>query len=101
MHDSIIFGLRATGYGLDRFLGSRASRMSSVTDPAITLLRDLVAIDSVNPTLVPALAVRRDIARRLADELRAWGLIGRDHRRRCLAGRTSWACSRVERAADR
>ena len=61
MHDSIIFGLRAT-------------RMSSLTDPAIALLRDLVAIDSVNPTLVPGARGEADIARRLADELRAWGL---------------------------
>ena len=42
--------------------------------PAITLLRDLVAIDSVNPTLVPGARGEADIARRLADELRALGL---------------------------
>jgi acetylornithine deacetylase len=43
-------------------------------DPVITLLRDLVAIDSVNPTLVPGARGEGDIARRLADELRALGL---------------------------
>ena len=48
--------------------------MSQPADPAITLLRDLVAIDSVNPTLVPGARGEGDIARRLADELRALGL---------------------------
>ena len=43
-------------------------------DPVIALLRDLVAIDSVNPTLVPGARGETDIARRLADELRAYGL---------------------------
>ena len=43
-------------------------------DPVITLLRDLVAIDSVNPTLVPGARGETDIARRLADELRVYGL---------------------------
>jgi acetylornithine deacetylase len=44
------------------------------TDPAITLLRDLVAIDSVNPTLVPGARGEAEMARRLADELRSLGL---------------------------
>jgi acetylornithine deacetylase len=48
--------------------------MSLVADPVITLLRDLVAIDSVNPTLVPGARGEADIARRLADELRSLGL---------------------------
>jgi acetylornithine deacetylase len=48
--------------------------MSQPADPAITLLRDLVAIDSVNPTLVPGARGEGDIARRLADELRGLGL---------------------------
>jgi acetylornithine deacetylase len=43
-------------------------------DPAISLLRDLVAIDSVNPTLVPGARGEADIARRLSDEMRALGL---------------------------
>lgn len=43
-------------------------------DPVIDLLRDLVAIDSVNPTLVPGARGEVDIARRLGDELRAHGL---------------------------
>jgi acetylornithine deacetylase len=43
-------------------------------DPVVTLLRDLVAIDSVNPTLVRGARGEADIARRLADELRALGL---------------------------
>ena len=44
-------------------------------DPVIDLLRDLVAIDSVNPTLVPGARGEADIARRLGDELRAHGLV--------------------------
>ena len=43
-------------------------------DPVIALLRDLVAIDSVNPTLVAGARGEADVARRLADELRACGL---------------------------
>src|SRR5262245_57889670 len=43
-------------------------------DPVIALLRALVAIDSVNPTLVPGARGEADIARRLAEELRASGL---------------------------
>lgn len=43
-------------------------------DPVIALLRDLVAIDSVNPTLVPGARGEADIAQRLVDELRACGL---------------------------
>jgi acetylornithine deacetylase len=49
--------------------------MESGTDPAIALLRDLVAIDSVNPTLVPGAHGEAEIARRLADELRSLGLV--------------------------
>ena len=40
-------------------------------DPAIRLLRDLVAIDSVNPTLVPGAAGEAQIGRAIADEMRA------------------------------
>jgi acetylornithine deacetylase len=43
-------------------------------DSAISLLQDLVAIDSVNPTLVPGARGEIDVARRLADEMRASGL---------------------------
>jgi acetylornithine deacetylase len=43
-------------------------------DPVVALLRDLVAIDSVNPTLVPGARGEGEIARRLADELRGLGL---------------------------
>ncbi|HZI78989.1 MAG TPA: M20/M25/M40 family metallo-hydrolase [Vicinamibacterales bacterium] len=44
------------------------------TDPVIALLRDLVAIDSVNPSLVPGAAGELAMARRVADEMRASGL---------------------------
>ena len=53
MHDSII------------------SRMSLASDPAIRLLRDLVAIDSVNPALVSGARGESAVAYRLAEELRA------------------------------
>jgi acetylornithine deacetylase len=43
-------------------------------DPAIRLLRELVAIDSVNPTLVPGAAGEADIARAIAGEMRGFGL---------------------------
>jgi acetylornithine deacetylase len=46
----------------------------SVLDPAVALLRDLVAIDSVNPTLSPGARGEADVARRIAGELEAIGL---------------------------
>jgi acetylornithine deacetylase len=43
-------------------------------DPCIRLLRDLVAIDSVNPTLVPGAAGEAAIAEAIAAEMRRGGL---------------------------
>ena len=43
-------------------------------DATIALLADLVAIDSVNPSLVPGARGELEIARRIADECRAAGL---------------------------
>jgi acetylornithine deacetylase len=43
-------------------------------DPAIRLLRDLVTIDSVNPTLVPGAAGEAAIADAIAREMRGFGL---------------------------
>jgi acetylornithine deacetylase len=43
-------------------------------DPVITLLCDLVAIDSVNPALVPGARGEAAIANRIADEMTAAGL---------------------------
>jgi acetylornithine deacetylase len=43
-------------------------------DPTLSLLRDLVAIDSVNPSLVPGAAGEAAIAARIAGELNAIGL---------------------------
>src|SRR4030095_16369797 len=43
-------------------------------DSAIRLLRELVAINSVNPTLVPGAPGERDIADVIAGEMRAAGL---------------------------
>jgi acetylornithine deacetylase len=48
--------------------------MASSDDPAIALLRDLVAIDSVNPTLSPGARGEAEVARRVARELDAIGL---------------------------
>jgi acetylornithine deacetylase len=44
------------------------------SDPVVALLRDLVAIDSVNPSLVPGAAGELAMARRVADDMRASGL---------------------------
>jgi acetylornithine deacetylase len=43
-------------------------------DATVTLLRDLVAIDSVNPSLVPGAAGEQQIAKRIAQELDVLGL---------------------------
>lgn len=43
-------------------------------DPALRLLRDLVAINSVNPTLVPGAPGEREIAGAVASEMRRAGL---------------------------
>ena len=45
-----------------------------MSDPAIALLRDLVAIDSVNPSLVPGAAGEAAIADALAQHMRGMGL---------------------------
>ena len=45
-----------------------------MTDPAIALLRDLVAIDSVNPSLVAGARGEAEVARRIAAECMAIGL---------------------------
>lgn len=45
-----------------------------IMDPVVGLLRDLVAIDSVNPALVSGARGEVEIARRVADEMRASGL---------------------------
>ena len=52
------------------------SRVSAVTmsDPCISLLRDLVAIDSVNPSLVPGAAGEAQIAEVIAMHMRRLGL---------------------------
>lgn len=46
----------------------------SAMDPALRLLRDLVAIDSVNPTLAPGAAGEGQIASAIAQHLRGIGL---------------------------
>ncbi len=43
-------------------------------DPVVRLLRDLVAIDSVNPALVPGGGGEGAVADRIASELRLAGL---------------------------
>lgn len=45
-----------------------------MTDPAISLLKELVAIDSVNPSLVPGAAGEAHIADALAEYMRRLGL---------------------------
>ena len=48
--------------------------MTVLADPAIALLRDLVAIDSVNPSLSTRARGEADVARRIAGELESIGL---------------------------
>jgi acetylornithine deacetylase len=48
--------------------------MTGFNDPAVTLLRDLVAIDSVNPSLSAGARGEADVARRIASELESIGL---------------------------
>ena len=48
--------------------------MTESADPAVTLLRDLVAIDSVNPSLAPGARGEALVARRIAGELESLGL---------------------------
>src|SRR3954453_4065558 len=43
-------------------------------DPAIRLLRELIAVNSVNPTLVRGAAGEREIAELIAAEMRRGGL---------------------------
>ena len=43
-------------------------------DDSIELLRDLIAIDSVNPSLVPGAAGEKQIADFVAREMRIYGL---------------------------
>ncbi|HET7216459.1 MAG TPA: M20/M25/M40 family metallo-hydrolase [Vicinamibacterales bacterium] len=43
-------------------------------DPAVALLRELVAIDSVNPSLVPGAAGEAEVAAAIAEEMRRAGL---------------------------
>src|SRR5215210_1273166 len=45
-----------------------------MTDPCISLLADLVAIDSVNPSLVPGAAGEADVAAYIAGHMRRLGL---------------------------
>ena len=45
-----------------------------MSDPTINLLRDLIAIDSVNPALAPGGRGEKQIAEAIAAELRAGGM---------------------------
>src|SRR5690349_4304970 len=49
-------------------------RQNSIMDSAIALLRELVSIDSVNPTLVPGARGETEIAAAVAATLRRAGL---------------------------
>src|SRR6266849_5506243 len=63
-------------FGASFFLDAARTQsyLRTMTDPTIALLSDLVAIDSVNPSLVPGGAGESAIAERIASEMRAWGL---------------------------
>ena len=71
-----VAGLKAGSHeddAADLTVGGTTKPMFS-TDPVIALLRDLVALDSVNPALVPGATGELAVARRIADEMRASGL---------------------------
>jgi len=55
-------------------LGVEEEESRIMTDPTIKLLRDLVAIDSVNPSLVPGGAGESEIASFVAAEMRSIGM---------------------------
>ena len=89
---------------------ARATRTSSSragspdmerADRATLSLRDLVAINSVNPSLVPGAPARPAIAACLAARLRARRPRRRSRRRSRPGGRTSWACSKGARPGRR
>jgi len=69
-------GLQASGSpSLQAFnLRPQGPSPKPVMDPTIRLLRDLVAIDSVNPSLVPGASGEAAIARALGAELQSIGL---------------------------
>jgi acetylornithine deacetylase len=50
------------------------ARVHRMSDPVISLLRDLVAIDSVNPSLVPGAAGEASVASAVAAHMRRLGL---------------------------
>lgn len=51
-----------------------AAIQPTMSDPVIDLLKDLIAIDSVNPSLVPGAAGEGEIARAVAEHMRRLGL---------------------------
>src|SRR5258705_1405669 len=55
-------------------MSTEHSALSTEMDPAVKLLRELVAIDSVNPSLVPGAAGEAQIAQAVAAHLRRIGL---------------------------
>src|SRR5213075_509514 len=57
-----------------RFDGTTDKLAFRVMDPVIRLLRDLVAINSVNPTLVPGAPGEAAVADAIAHEMRRLGL---------------------------
>jgi acetylornithine deacetylase/succinyl-diaminopimelate desuccinylase-like protein len=65
-------------------------------DPALSLLKDLVAIDSVNPSLVTGGAGEREIAVFIGDWLRRGTDVDVDEV--LLAAGTPWASPKASRA---
>jgi acetylornithine deacetylase len=51
-----------------------APTVQLMSDPTITLLRDLIAVDSVNPSLVPGAAGEKEIAGLIVQKLQASGV---------------------------
>src|SRR4029453_7866825 len=66
----MLAGLRR---GLARLLRASVLQWRAM-DPTLRLLKALIGIDSVNPSLVHGAAGEADVARAIASELRALGL---------------------------
>jgi acetylornithine deacetylase len=66
-----VYALYSAGFPIAK---SRREGRTTMLDSTIRLLRDLVAIDSVNPSLVPGGAGEGEIAGAVASEMRSIGL---------------------------
>ena len=62
------------GRGVQQEVGRRRRRKHGRLDKALALLKQLIAVDSINPSLVPGAAGEAAIARTIAEAMRGMGL---------------------------